>query len=63
MDEESIIILSLSAFSTLEISAAKELLFTSLSPSPRNVSKRKKKVQNYMEYHHLCNSSYVILRM
>lgn len=49
MDEESIIKLGVSAFSNVEISAAKELLFTSLSPSPRNVSKRKKKVQKDME--------------
>lgn len=49
MDEESIISLSASSFTISEISVAKELLFKSLSPVPRDVSKRRKKVQKDLE--------------
>lgn len=49
LDEESLVRLVVTAFSTLEISAAKELLFASISTTLRNVSRRKNKEQKDVE--------------
>lgn len=49
MDEESLVTIILSAFSTSEISVAKELLFTSISTTVKKVSRRKNKEQKDIE--------------
>lgn len=49
MDEESLIRLCVSAYSTAEITSAKNLLFESITTSTRNVSRRKNKEQKEIE--------------
>lgn len=49
LDEESLVRLVVTAFSTLEINAAKELLFASVTTTLRNVSRRKNKEQKDVE--------------
>ncbi|KAJ8704161.1 hypothetical protein PYW07_013455 [Mythimna separata] len=49
MDEESLIRIIVSAFSGVEISEAKNLLFKSISTTTRNISRRKNKEQKDIE--------------
>lgn len=49
LDEESIVRLCVTAFSTSEISTAKDLLFASISTTVRHVSRRKNKEQKDLE--------------